>query len=95
MARYEAFRARATTSIYSKLKKECNISVQLHYLEVFDGSSRNRQEDLGDQVENFTDFEQRLDWTYGDGRAWGKETNCRKVDSSWLKIPLDNSMTDD
>jgi hypothetical protein len=52
-----------------KLRQECNISVQLHYPKVFDDSSGNKQEDLGDQEENFIDFEQRLDWTYGDGRA--------------------------
>ena len=40
------------------------MSVQLHYLEVFDGLSGNRQEDLGDQADNFSDFEQRLDWTF-------------------------------
>jgi hypothetical protein len=27
--------------------------------------SGNRQEDLGDQVDNFSDFKQRLDWTFG------------------------------
>jgi hypothetical protein len=36
------------------------VSVHIHYPEVFDGLSGNRQEDLGDQVENFIDFEQRL-----------------------------------
>ena len=41
------------------------MSVQLHYLEVFDGLSGNKQEDLGDQVDNFIDLEQRLDWTFG------------------------------
>jgi hypothetical protein len=41
------------------------VSVRLHYIEVFDYSSGNRQEDLGYQVENFSDFEQRLDWTFG------------------------------
>jgi hypothetical protein len=45
------------------------VSVQIHYLEVFDGSLGKRREDLGDQAENFIDFEQRLNWTYGDGRA--------------------------
>jgi hypothetical protein len=25
----------------------------------------NRQEDLGDQAENFIDFEQGLDWSFG------------------------------
>jgi hypothetical protein len=39
MARDEIFRARATTSKYSKLREECNMSVRLHYLEVFDDSS--------------------------------------------------------
>jgi hypothetical protein len=41
------------------------VSVQLHYPEVFDDSSGNRQEDLGDQAKNFIDFEQGLDWTLG------------------------------
>jgi hypothetical protein len=41
------------------------VSVQLHYPEVFDGSSGNKQEDLGDQAKNFIDFEQGLDWTLG------------------------------
>ena len=41
------------------------MSVQLHYLEVFDGLSENKQEDISDQADNFSDFEQRLDWTFG------------------------------
>jgi hypothetical protein len=39
------------------------VSVHLHYLEVFDGSSGNIQENLNDQAENFIYFEQGLDWT--------------------------------
>jgi hypothetical protein len=41
------------------------VSVRIHYPKVFDDSSGNRQEDLGDQAENFIDFEQGLDWTFG------------------------------
>jgi hypothetical protein len=41
------------------------VSVRLHYPEVFDDSSGNKQEDLGDQAKNFIDFEQGLDWTFG------------------------------
>jgi hypothetical protein len=40
------------------------VNVRPHYPEVFDGSPGNRQEDLGDQAENFSDFEQGLDWTF-------------------------------
>jgi hypothetical protein len=40
------------------------MGVQIHYPEVFDDSSGNRQDDLGDEEENFSDFEQRLDWTF-------------------------------
>ena len=39
MAGDDIFRARATTSKSSKLGYECNMSVQMHYPEVFDGSS--------------------------------------------------------
>jgi hypothetical protein len=35
----EVFIARETTSKYSKLRYECNMSVRLHYPKVFDGSS--------------------------------------------------------
>jgi len=45
------------------------VSVRIHYPEVFDGSSGNRQEDISDQEENFSYFEQGLDWTFGDVQA--------------------------
>jgi hypothetical protein len=45
------------------------VSVRIQYSEVFDGSSGNKQEDLDDQAKNFSDFEQGLDWTFGDGRG--------------------------
>jgi hypothetical protein len=41
------------------------VSVRLHYPEVFNGSSGNRQKDLGYQANNFIDFEQGIDWTVG------------------------------
>jgi hypothetical protein len=37
------------------------VSVKIHYSEVFNSSSRNIQEDISDQAENFIDFEQGLD----------------------------------
>jgi hypothetical protein len=39
MAGDEIFRAQATTSKSSKLGLECNMSVRMHYPEVFDSSS--------------------------------------------------------
>jgi hypothetical protein len=44
------------------------MSVRVHYLEVFDDSSRNKQKDLSDQAKKFSDFEQGLDWTLGMAR---------------------------
>jgi hypothetical protein len=41
------------------------MSVRLHYPEVFDGSSGiDKIDNLDDQTESFSDFEQRLDWTF-------------------------------
>ena len=41
------------------------MSVRLHYPEVFDGSSgMDKIDNLDDQTEGFSDFEQRLDWTF-------------------------------
>jgi hypothetical protein len=48
------------------------MSVQLHYPEVFDDSSGNIPYDLGDQAENFSDFEQGLDWNFDMARHEGK-----------------------
>jgi hypothetical protein len=40
------------------------MSVRLHYPEVFDGSSVTELDKLDDRTEGFSDFEQRLDWTF-------------------------------
>jgi hypothetical protein len=40
------------------------MSVRLHYPEVFDGSSVIDLIIFDDQTEGFSDFEQRLDWTF-------------------------------
>jgi hypothetical protein len=41
------------------------MSVRLHYPEVFDGSSGiDKIDNLDDQTEGFSDFEQGLDWTF-------------------------------
>ena len=41
------------------------MSVRLHYLEVFDDSSgMDKIDNLDDQTEGFSDFEQGLDWTF-------------------------------
>jgi hypothetical protein len=40
------------------------MSVRLHYPEVFDGSSVTDLISLNDRTEGFSDFEQRLDWTF-------------------------------
>ena len=41
------------------------MSVQLHYLEVFDSSLVMDQRIFDDQTKGFIDFEQRLDWNFG------------------------------
>ena len=53
------------------------MSVQIHYPEVLDDLSGNRQEDLGDQEENFTDLEQGLDWNF---RMVGHEVKRQSVE---------------
>jgi hypothetical protein len=41
------------------------MSVRLHYPEVFDGLSiMDKIDNLEDQTEGFSDFEQGLDWTF-------------------------------
>ena len=40
------------------------MSVRLHYPEVFDGSSFLDFDNLDDRTEGFSDFKQRLDWTF-------------------------------
>jgi hypothetical protein len=41
------------------------MSVRLHYPGVFDGSSGiDKIDNLDDQTEGFSDFEQGLDWTF-------------------------------
>ena len=41
------------------------MSIQLHYPKVFDGSSvMEKIDNLDDQTEGFSDFEQGLDWTF-------------------------------
>jgi hypothetical protein len=40
------------------------MSVQLHYLEVFDGSSVMDLIIFDDRTEGFSDFKQGLDWTF-------------------------------
>ena len=40
------------------------MSVRLHYPEVFDGASMTDFDNLDDRTEGFSDFEQRLDWTF-------------------------------
>jgi hypothetical protein len=40
------------------------MSVRLHYPEFFDGSSVVEFDNLDDRTEGFSDFEQRLNWTF-------------------------------
>jgi hypothetical protein len=70
------------------------VSVRIHYPEVFDGSSgtdkrisviRQRTSLISNK-----DLIGLLGWS-----GMREETNCRKADSGWVKIPLDNSTTDD
>jgi hypothetical protein len=41
--------------------------------------------------ENFVDFESELDWTLDMVTHEIQETNCRKVESGWVKLPLEKS----
>jgi hypothetical protein len=40
-------------------------------------------EDLDDQTEGFTNFEQRLDWTFGMARHEGKRQNAEGPTQAW------------
>ena len=59
------------------------MSVQLHYLEVFDGSSVVDQRIFDDQTEGFIDFEQRLDWTFGMVGHEGKRQTAEGSTQAW------------
>jgi hypothetical protein len=59
------------------------MSVQLHYLEVFDGSFGHGLENLDDQTEGFIDFEQRLDWTFGMVGHEGKRQTVEGPNQAW------------
>jgi hypothetical protein len=54
------------------------VSVRIHYPEVFDNSSGNKQEDLSDQADNFSDFKQGLDWTFGMVGHGGKRQTTKR-----------------
>ena len=55
------------------------MSVQIHYPEVFDGSSVMDYGIFDDQTKGFIDFEQRLDWTF---RMVGHEGKRKNVERS-------------
>jgi hypothetical protein len=56
---------------------------------------RNKQEDLGDQVEKFIDFEKGLHWTFGVVGHEDKRQTVEGPTQVLVKLPLDKSMTKD
>jgi hypothetical protein len=91
----EGFRARARTSKSSKLGYECNMSVRLHYLEVFDDSSVMDliilMIGLKASVISNKDLIGRSGWPGTQTRDILQRGQLRLSD----KIPLDNSTTSD
>jgi hypothetical protein len=53
----------------------------------------NKQEDIGDQVENFIDFEKGIDWTFGVARHEDKRQTVEGPTLFLVKIPLYKSTT--